>query len=526
MPSLRGLTPTRWRERSRGRAASPDAPLEQATYDMGRRSQASSQRPDSGRQSRASGRHSDDSGRRSDARPASPIDYAPPILSKHRGPSPAARRRPSLPVGYRPPSPPSCTHSSREASTPSLDRAESEPERGRARSRSRKPKKKSSFFRDDGVLAALRPGSARARPDAEVIAELRAESDNFLRTLAHTEERLGRAETQSARAHTELARLRASDAALRDEVAELRRAALAAQKDAAGARENARHADAARERDAEASATRIARLEAELGDVRDRWRWLKEHTAFREAYSGFVGQQVGDYGAWEAFWRRRRLRAQGVFDEVADGDTEAGCAEFEAWLRFREDTEDAMRDALAARREAWDADVEAEREGWAADRKRWEEERAALRRREDQLRAQLEHACGAERDAVQTKIDNLTGYLRTSEAEQTRLRTDLGESRAEEARLRAALDEACATEARLRARLERRDAALAQYDEAVGVLRPRLETETRKHAGYRRAAAGLTRENERLKGEVARLRESGGKGEVSEDEFHETVEGV
>ncbi len=366
-----------------------------------------------------------------------------------------------------------------------------------------------------------------------IITDLRHSGSEYLRALAVAEESLSRAEKERDTLREDVVRLAlaAEDGkSLAIKIERYRKTALQAQKDAAAANQNAAHADAARAADAELNAKRISRLEGELEDVRDKWKWLKEHTHFREAYSGFAGQKMHDYRAWTEFWRHRRSRAEAA--EVAEEERGDGWEEFEVWLRFREDQEDAMADAIEEKRAAWAAEITQEREAWAAERERWEAQKSAMVTVEAKLRGQvadLTYAAGYE-----DKIDNLTGYLRTSEAEQKRLHADLERAGEREAALNTRLLEAEETEGQLRARLGRRDTHIKAYQEWVAVAKSELETERRKHVDYRLLANGLAEDKEQLAAELERVkaynerlfRRLGGESRESEDEFHDTLESI
>ncbi|GMK60059.1 hypothetical protein CspeluHIS016_0902760 [Cutaneotrichosporon spelunceum] len=363
------------------------------------------------------------------------------------------------------------------------------------------------------------------------LAELQYTSNQHLRNLALAEERLSRVEIEHDILKAEVDRLlsfKEEAKVLGLQVVGLRKAVLESQKDAAAANDNARHADMAREIDARRNDERIRILEGELADVRDKWRWLKQHCGFRETYSGFVGQALHDYSTWEAFWTKATAANSKGAEEGR------GSEEFDTWLRFQEEQEDYVRAALkgelAAHRATWEHEMVDERAAFDAQRCEWDTQKACMVENEARLRTQIADMAYEQiqaNAAMEVKIDNLTEYLKTSEAEQKRMHADLDAAKEVEDGLRARLA-ACPdmrellvandTELRLRARLETYKEIIEGYETRLQAIVPELKVEKRKHADYRRVAAGLQRENERLRAEARRS------AKESEDEFHDTLE--
>ncbi|BEI94785.1 uncharacterized protein CcaverHIS019_0703660 [Cutaneotrichosporon cavernicola] len=390
-----------------------------------------------------------------------------------------------------------------------------------------------------GSNASHRPPPLRSPPETweeavTRIGELETSGNEHLINLVLTEERLSRVEAERDVLKEQVGNLLSAEEevkVLRLQIPRLRNIVLHAQKDSAKANEDARHADAARESESNNNARRIMQLEGELEDVREKWRWLKEHCEFREVYSGFAGQALHDYRAWEAFWAKETVIGEGK-----------GWEEFDAWLRFQEEQEDhvqaALKDALETHRATWEREMVDERATFAAEEAKWETQKESLVTNDAKIRIQIADQMYAQiqKDAaMQVQIDNLTGYLRTSEAEQKRLHADLLTAQETEGRLRsrlesddsrsrAYLDTARETEKRLRDRLEVSEEVIAGYEARLEAMTPELELEKKKHADYRRAAAGLQRENDKLREEVKRFNVA--RKVESEDEFHDTLESI
>ncbi|BEJ18040.1 hypothetical protein CspHIS471_0703170 [Cutaneotrichosporon sp. HIS471] len=478
------------------------------------------------------------------------------------------RRRANTPVGHRTP----VDHlESTEPGFENITSADHDPESDRGRPTDRKTKNKLSAVlkrRGSGVKgepgmlekvvnygtelkerarsrvrrgsnASHRPPSLRSPPETweeavTRIGELETSGNEHLGNLVLTEERLSRVEAERDVLKAKVDNLISAEEevkVLRLQIPRLRKIVVHAQNDSAKANENARHADAARESESNNNARRIMLLEGDLGDVREKWRWLKEHCEFREVYSGFMGQALHDYRAWEAFWAKETVIGEGK-----------GWEEFDAWLRFQEEQEDhvqaALKDALETYRAAWEREMVDERAAFVAEQAKWETQKETLISNDAKNRIQIADQMYAQiqKDAaMQVQIDNLTGYLQTSEAEQKRLHADLSSAKETEERLRSRLasddsrsrayvDTARETEKRLRDRLEVSEEVIAGYEARLEAMAPELEIEKKKHADYRRAAAGLQRENDKLREEVKRF--NVGRKVESEDEFHDTLDSI